>query len=764
MELEVEGQSFMIETSIEPADFNYQAEENIEIKDGKISRDWDFEANVFEINSENFIENPWKVCNLKEFLRFHCPECGFLSIDENEFHSHAIENHDQAQEIWGKGVATENISAQTNEMADANSYQESKTLLEEKVAKTDEIDLEPNIELVDIIGFQESKIHLEEDYSSQSDRSDLESETDMLEVQSYKESKTLLEENGNAKSVENDCEEDIEITEVNNDQESHTLENFHTPSAQDDFFVFYDKESKMLLEVKIGTQSDLEPNDEMEKEQNPQKSKPFMKVKDRAKIDKEPNFEFERVNEYEKAKIIMEESSDTKIIDVPTIIQARDKTQTMDIDFDSFEVQNIIENTDMLFGYNDFRDNFDRYSINTSLDSSQWIKNESDLHKRKYIIAERELKLVSNLPFIRKVNHILEKQSEDNFEKFKERNTRKLIVKICDKTKEFLCPIEGCKVKCKLIHKLQNHIVNHTNPREKQEIVSVQCKHCGWKTEPPGTKMANWKILKILNVNMRKLEKHLFYHHNSNHVSDFICDICGKKFYELDDLEKHKTMFHGDNKVCETCAKTFNTLSDLYKHRNTHTNSKLMKCGICGKKIKGANRLKVHKERAHQNETLRACHICHKVLYNRCELYKHYINDHNNVENPVQIDGKYVFQCEYCKKILGSLAAHYTHIKLTHKMKKTASEIKVTKKQKCPFCIEENLSSRDYVIHLVNEHPDKEPPNDLKNLENGFSCSDCDEIYQSPMFYYRHLKFNHEKIEPGYVKSKHVDKKFTEGV
>ena len=133
-------------------------------------------------------------------------------------------------------------------------------------------------------------------------------------------------------------------------------------------------------------------------------------------------------------------------------------------------------------------------------------------------------------------------------------------------------------------------------------------------------------------------------------------------------------MFHGDGKVCETCAETFKTSFDLKKHRRIHKTSQL-KCEICGKQIKGANRLKVHKDRAHQNESLRACHICNTVLYNRCDLYKHYMNDHSNDENPVQIDGKYVFQCEYCKKILGSLAAHYTHIKLTHKMKKTASEI-----------------------------------------------------------------------------------------
>ena len=180
----------------------------------------------------------------------------------------------------------------------------------------------------------------------------------------------------------------------------------------------------------------------------------------------------------------------------------------------------------------------------------------------------------------------------------------------------------------------------------------------------------------------------MFYHHNSNQTSDIVCDIFGMNFFDLADLEKHKTLFHGDEKVCETLKNSF----DMKKHMQAHIDSKLMKCEICGKQIKGAGRLKVHKQRGHQNESLRTCHICPKVLYNRCELYKHYMNDHSQSENPVEIDGKYVFQCEYCNKIMCSIAAH---IKLVHKMKKTSSEIKVTKKQKCPFCTEENnLSSR----------------------------------------------------------------------
>ena len=546
------------------------------------------------------LKNPWKVYNLKEFLRFHCPECNFLSKDENEFHSHAIKNHDQAKEIWDKCVESENV----------NLEKESKTLMKNKDVAI--FNIEPNIGMVE-------------------------------------------------------------------------------------------------------------------------------------------------------ATKILEKSFNTKNIDVPTSDQDRDIVQNVDIDFDSLEVQSILENIDTLFGYDDFRDDFDRYldlDLDLDLDSFQWIKKDSYVAERiQKFRTERELKLLSNLPLIRKVNHVSEDQSDENFEKFKKRNTRKLIVKICDKTKGFKCPIEGCYAKYKTVNALQNHIADHPKPkakvpREKQEMTTVQCNQCGWKSNPTVTQFANLK-----------LDRHLFYHHfslfNSNHTSDSICDICGMKFFDQADLEKHKTLLHGEEKVCETCGECFKTSFDLKKHMQAHIASKLMECEICGIQIKGASRLKVHKKRAHQNESLRTCHICPKVLYNRCELYKHYMNDHSQSENPVQIDGKYVFQCEYCNKILCSIAAHYTHIKLVHKMKKTSSEIKLTKKQKCPFCTEENFSSRDYVIHLVNEHPDKEPPNDLKKLQRGFNCTDCDDIYQSPMIYYRHLKYNHQKIV-------HIpavrSKKFTEGV
>ena len=41
--------------------------------------------------------NPWAVSSLTHFLMYNCPECEFKISQENEFFSHAIENHPKAQ-------------------------------------------------------------------------------------------------------------------------------------------------------------------------------------------------------------------------------------------------------------------------------------------------------------------------------------------------------------------------------------------------------------------------------------------------------------------------------------------------------------------------------------------------------------------------------------------------------------------------------------------------------------------------------------------
>jgi hypothetical protein len=188
-----------------------------------------------------------------------------LSIvkDENEFHSHAVKNHDKAKEIWGRGVESravgrsenpgvpvlfgwhnlpplveigltdltkfggtmappaspgttglesENISEQNKEKSEVFIYQESQKQLEEKFGvKTDETDFEPSTELAEVKSFQASK----KLYFSSDQRN--------LEVQIYQESKTFLEEDDSEKRFENDLGLSNEMAEASDFQDSKIL-------------------------------------------------------------------------------------------------------------------------------------------------------------------------------------------------------------------------------------------------------------------------------------------------------------------------------------------------------------------------------------------------------------------------------------------------------------------------------------------------------------------------------------------------------------
>ena len=53
------------------------------------------------MNYENntYIENPWNVGNLDEFLYFCCPECDLRDQSKAQFLQHALEQHPKAKEF-----------------------------------------------------------------------------------------------------------------------------------------------------------------------------------------------------------------------------------------------------------------------------------------------------------------------------------------------------------------------------------------------------------------------------------------------------------------------------------------------------------------------------------------------------------------------------------------------------------------------------------------------------------------------------------------
>ena len=95
---------------------------------------------------------------------------------------------------------------------------------------------------------------------------------------------------------------------------------------------------------------------------------------------------------------------------------------------------------------------------------------------------------------------------------------------------------------------------------EKKPIVVTRCHICGHTFRQNAPKL---------------LQKHIFYQHNENGQSEFMCDMCGKYFYDIGDFNKHVDFEHGDGNdlICDTCGVTVKSKSELKLHKQEHWKS-----------------------------------------------------------------------------------------------------------------------------------------------------------------------------------------------
>ena len=47
------------------------------------------------------MDNPWEVDSIWHFSHFHCPECSFITKDDENFRIHALENHHLSLILFG---------------------------------------------------------------------------------------------------------------------------------------------------------------------------------------------------------------------------------------------------------------------------------------------------------------------------------------------------------------------------------------------------------------------------------------------------------------------------------------------------------------------------------------------------------------------------------------------------------------------------------------------------------------------------------------
>ena len=451
------------------------------------------------------------------------------------------------------------------------------------------------------------------------------------------------------------------------------------------------------------------------------------------------------VETHKQARIIFYKDSNVtlNIVDIDVLPEIMGHSQQVNLDLSTVESQHVMEDYEKLAP-------FDMLDCHSCQDVSKNVSFNMPSRRVSHMLDDHSYQKVQEGNF--KCPQCPTKQTFNTVSTFRkhlvdhenENYVRKNLDNVAKKHKEtFLCSYANCGQFSKF-EKLQEHLLFHVRAGNKELYNSkgmLSCDLCGWT---------------IIKSDPIRLLKHLFYEHSEHTTtSDFMCEMCGKYFYDANDLKKHFENEHGDGSdiVCDKCGNIYKSKMELRQHmeeQHPKVDKKKMqtRCEFCNKKLVGSSMYE-HIKNVHQDKSLRTCHLCDKILKSRAFLYTHYINDHPTENCPVEIDNINVFKCLYCEQIFATDKATITHMKLKHNISRShhINDLKAAPKQDCPFCNETPKSSIDFIDHLVKEHPDKDPPYDLLNsFQYGFKCLGCGDYNVSPFNYYRHLKYNHQKI------------------
>lgn len=129
-------------------------------------------------------------------------------------------------------------------------------------------------------------------------------------------------------------------------------------------------------------------------------------------------------------------------------------------------------------------------------------------------------------------------------------------------------------------------------------------------------------------------------HQKNIHGGAFLCDLCGKKFFEKKSVKRHVLMLHAKvkrskkmtqvpkrNVKCNFCDMIFVDQKSVNAHiLGKHTYKAPFKCKECGKTFTKESNYKAH-ERSHAEDTF-VCNICSKEFNFKPYLQTHLKNIH----------------------------------------------------------------------------------------------------------------------------------------
>ncbi|RUS77117.1 hypothetical protein EGW08_015133, partial [Elysia chlorotica] len=124
------------------------------------------------------------------------------------------------------------------------------------------------------------------------------------------------------------------------------------------------------------------------------------------------------------------------------------------------------------------------------------------------------------------------------------------------------------------------------------------------------------------------------------------CDVCGKPFKSLYQLDKHRYAVHSTKKYwrCEECGEMFKWKKDvaLCTHSNRKVVPKQHKCLFCGAEFSTIARLREHRKTAHEVVQKFPCLICDETFMHSEELRNH-LPLHGSQNNEL-------LQCNLCSR------------------------------------------------------------------------------------------------------------------
>ncbi|XP_073842819.1 uncharacterized protein isoform X1 [Musca autumnalis] len=203
------------------------------------------------------------------------------------------------------------------------------------------------------------------------------------------------------------------------------------------------------------------------------------------------------------------------------------------------------------------------------------------------------------------------------------------------------------------------------------------------------------------------LRAHIRYKHMSSTDSEYICEICHKRFTTQTGLDRHSYRMHP---VAETSTK--------------------YKCEICGSCYKESTTLRTHIRDKHPSSTSYICGICNERFFTQTGLDRHYDWKHRLDETP---ETPTEHKCEICGRCFKEVVTLRRHIRDKHPLSLDTEYI-------CEICHQRFTAQIGLDTHYFKKHPGVCTTQTSTKL----SCEICGRYYTSGKTLREHIRKKHE--------------------